>query len=216
MNTRRERPMTPVKPALEHGPSMSRAKRLGVTFTLSLFAFLVSACGDDAYQPPPRASHTAATQAPVVPTAPQTSKNGKWDMMKDYFFVYADTPLPSVKNPFWSNLDKYMPQIEMTAVVDDDDAIDTQIDPLEKFPPEDYKLIMIISGTAVPKAIMVDPDGGRHVVRKENRIGNRNGVIDEITEFEIIVKEPFEEVDTVLSIRPEYADWAKDFAFEAP
>lgn len=194
----------------------SPGPRVRIALTLTAFAFLMAACGGETHKRPPRSTQQATSKIPEAPKAPQTVKNVKWDMLKDYFFVYADTPLPSVKNPFWSNLDKYMPQIEMPVIVEDDGAIETEINPLEKFPPEDYKLIMIISGTAVPKAIMVDPDGGRHVVRKENRIGNRNGVIDEITEFEVIVKEPFEENDTILSIRPEYADWAKNFAFEEP
>jgi Tfp pilus assembly protein PilP len=188
------------------------------TLTVALLVLgLLVACGGDTHKPPPRTKRHATSAKTEAPKAPKTTKNVKWDMMKDYFFSYADTPLPSVKNPFWSNLDRYMPQVEMPVIVEnDDEMVETEIKPIEKFPPEDYKLIMIISGTAVPKAIMVDPDGGRHVVRKENRVGNRNGVIDEITEFEVIVKEPFEEIDTILSIRPEYADWAKNFAFEEP
>ena len=198
---------------LTHGPQRTQARYLLV---LLLAVFALSACDGDTPKPPPRSSRRAAV-IPDAPKAPKTSKNVKWDTMKAFFFSYADTPLPSVKNPFWSNLDKYMPQIEMPEVnEDDEDVAETEIKPIEKFPPEDYKLIMIISGTAVPKAIMVDPDGGRHVVRKENRVGNRNGVVDVITEFDVIVKEPFEEKDTVLSIRPEYADWAKEFAFDHP
>jgi len=185
--------------------------------------------GADAPTPPPpkpgevAKAAAAAKQAAAAPATTSADKaenadvvpNPKWDALKEFFFAYADTPLPSIKNAFWSNMDKYMPRLEEPVVQPkpEDEQQDSEITPLEKYPPEDYKLVMIIAGTAVPKAIMIDPDGRRHVVRKDNRLGNRNGVIDDITEFEVIVKEPYADKPVVLSIKPEYIDWQKQFDY---
>ena len=188
---------------------------------LAALAAVALACGGaPAVTPPPKTEGNAKPAAKAAaPTAEQAASdlvtNGKWDVIKEFFFVYTDSPLPSVKNAFWSNMDKYMPRIE-EPVLDqkqDEEESTSEITPLEKFPPEDYKLIMIIAGTAVPKAIMIDPVGGRHVVRKDNRLGNRNGVIDEITEFEVVVKEPYADKPVILSIKPEYVDWSKKFDY---
>lgn len=185
-------------------------------------------CGNDpsAPTPPPKATEAAksvakqpaaaaAENAAGKPVNPDLQPNPKWDALKEFFFTYADTPLPSIKNAFWSNMDKYMPRLEEPVVQQksEEEQQESEITPLEKYPPEDYKLVMIIAGTAVPKAIMVDPDGRRHVVRKDNRLGNRNGVVDEITEFDVIVKEPYADKPVVLSIRPEYIDWQKQFDY---
>jgi hypothetical protein len=181
-------------------------------------------CGGPAAPPPPPKSEPAKPAAKAAGPAPAGQPpqgdsnlvpNGRWDGLKEFFFAYADTPLPSIKNAFWSNMDKYMPRIEEPVLQQkgEEDTELPEITPLEKFPPEEYKLIMIIAGTAVPKAIMVDPVGNRHVVRTDNRLGNRNGVVDEITEFEVIVKEPYADKPIVLSIKPDYVDWSKKFDF---
>jgi len=189
---------------------------------VAVLATTALACGGSASAPPPPPKAEAAKPAAKAAQAAQAQAesdfvaNAKWDLVKEFFFAYADSPLPSVKNAFWSNMDKYMPRVDEPVVEQkqtDEDASKAEITPLEKFPPEDYKLIMIIAGTAVPKAIMVDPVGNRHVVRKDNRLGNRNGVVDEITEFEVVVKEPYADKPIVLSIKPEYVDWAKKFDY---
>jgi hypothetical protein len=198
---------------------MRASKAFRRILVVALAATLAVACGGPSVPPPPKADPAAKPAAkPAAQAAegnPDMVQNPKWDMVKEYFFAYADSPLPSVKNAFWSNMDKYMPRLEEPPVEKkpDEEQAPTEISPLEKFPPEDYKLIMIIAGTAVPKAIMVDPVGNRHVVRKDNRLGNRNGVVDEITEFEVVVKEPYADKPVVLSIKPEYVDWAKKYDF---
>lgn len=184
--------------------------------TLILSALLtLAACGGPTAPPPPRTAARPAQPAAQVAQeeASQVVTNGRWEIIKDFFFTYVDTPLPSAKNAFWSNLDKYVPRIEMPMVQTEEDAAEEEIANIEKHPPEDYKLIMIIAGTAIPKAIVVDPDGNRHVLRKDNRMGNRNGVVDAITEFEIVIKEPYAEQPTILSIRPKYAAWAEKYNF---
>jgi Tfp pilus assembly protein PilP len=161
------------------------------------------------------AAKKAAAEAKAE-AQPDLLPNPKWDVLKEFFFTYADTPLPSVKNAFWSNMDKYMPRIDDEPVQtkpEEDTEEAAEITPLEKYPPEDYQLVMIIAGTAVPKAIMIDPDNRRHVVRKDNRLGNRNGVVDEITEFEVVVKEPYADKPVILSIKPAYIDWSKRFDY---
>jgi Tfp pilus assembly protein PilP len=191
---------------------------------VSLVMLSVAACGGaPAHKPPPRGGGHRAPATPAVAGAAATAvadegmsnvvKNADWDKLKEHFFVFADTPLPSVKNAFASQLNKYMKQIEIPE--QDDSNLKQEVDllPMEKFPPEDYKLIMIISGTEVAKAIVLDPDGIPHVLRKDARIGNRNGVVAEITEYAIIVQEPYAEFPVVLDIKPSHADWLEKYTF---
>jgi hypothetical protein len=191
----------------------------------ALLVFGATACGGSSTPPPPPRAAAKPAAAPAVAQAGAATagegddkllRNSRWETMKDFFFAYADTPLPSVKNVFLSNMDKYMPQLELPKeeAQGPEAAAETEMDPLEKFPPEDYKLIMVISGTPVPKAIVYDPVGHPHVVRKDMRLGNRNGVIDEITEFEVVVKEPFGEKPVVMSIKPKFVDWEQFFQFK--
>lgn len=190
---------------------------------LSMVMLGVAACGGEpAHKPPPRSGGHKAAAAPAAAGAAAAGeeegtsnvvKNPDWDKLKEHFFVFADTPLPSVKNAFASQLNKYMKQIELPEQSDSNLKQEVDLLPIEKFPPEDYKLIMIISGTEVAKAIVLDPDGIPHVLRKDARIGNRNGVVAEITEYSVIVQEPYAEFPVVLDIKPSHADWLEKYTF---
>lgn len=74
--------------------------------------------------------------------------------------------------------------------------------PLQKHPLKDYKVLMIMSGTALPKAVVEDPKGQTFVIQRETRIGDKNGHVRSITQYAIFVKEQDNEKPVPLSIRP--------------
>lgn len=61
--------------------------------------------------------------------------------------------------------------------------------PLQRFDLDQLKLTGIIWDVGDPKAMFVDPKGQIHVVRRDERIGRRNGYIAVIREGEVVVVE---------------------------
>jgi len=61
--------------------------------------------------------------------------------------------------------------------------------PLQQYDVDQLKLIGIIWDVADPKAMFVDPKGQVHVVRRDERIGRKNGYIAVIREGEVVVVE---------------------------
>ena len=45
---------------------------------------------------------------------------------------------------------------------------------------KDYQLVGVITGTAEPKAYVIDPGGNRFVLRRGSLIGNNNGSVSSI------------------------------------
>ncbi|MGI5829467.1 MAG: pilus assembly protein PilP [Bradymonadia bacterium] len=63
--------------------------------------------------------------------------------------------------------------------------------PAQMYSVKDYKLIAVITGTADPKAFVLDPSGNRFVLRRGDLVGNNNGTVsniqrDKIEVFEMI------------------------------
>lgn len=66
---------------------------------------------------------------------------------------------------------------------------DRPMEPLERFTIAQLELVAIISEVAVPKAMFVDPDGFGHMIKEGDRIGRQNGVIVDIRDNEVDVRE---------------------------
>lgn len=69
------------------------------------------------------------------------------------------------------------------------DVIDDKMEAIRRWPLEQYKLIAIIWDVKNPKAMIIDSARTMHLLKKNYRIGNREGVITSITEGEIVVTE---------------------------
>ena len=69
-------------------------------------------------------------------------------------------------------------------------------EPLEQYAISALELVAIISETAVPKAMLVDPDGFGHVAKEGDRIGLNGGQITDIRDNEVEVRETTDEDDS--------------------
>jgi Tfp pilus assembly protein PilP len=67
------------------------------------------------------------------------------------------------------------------------------LEPLEQYALSALELVAIISETAVPKAMFVDPDGFGHVVKEGDRIGRNGGQITDIRDNEVEIRETTDE-----------------------
>lgn len=62
-------------------------------------------------------------------------------------------------------------------------------EPLEQYSLGELELVAIISSVAVPKAMFVDPNGFGHVLKEGDRIGRNSGVVADIRDNEVEVRE---------------------------
>lgn len=68
--------------------------------------------------------------------------------------------------------------------------------PIKRFPLDEYRIVGIVWVDNVPKAMVVDPEKNTYFLGTDDEIGNRNGVILEVTENGLLVNEKrfFEDV----------------------
>ncbi|TDP77496.1 pilus assembly protein PilP [Bradymonas sediminis] len=69
-------------------------------------------------------------------------------------------------------------------------------DPLEQYSLGQLNLVAIISSVAVPKAMFLDPVGFGHVVKKGDRIGLSGGIVSDIRDNEVEIREVSEGLDS--------------------
>jgi type IV pilus assembly protein PilP len=70
-----------------------------------------------------------------------------------------------------------------------EEGIDNKMEAIRRWPLYDYQIVGIIWDVRNPKAMVKDRNGNLHIVRRNNRIGNQEGIISDINEGEIIVVE---------------------------
>lgn len=70
-----------------------------------------------------------------------------------------------------------------------DETPDRPLEPLERFTLAQLELVAIISEVAVPKAMFIDPDGFGHMIKEGDRVGRQNGVVVDIRDNEVDVRE---------------------------
>lgn len=64
--------------------------------------------------------------------------------------------------------------------------------PLQLYDLSQFKVVAVSWDHDNPKALVSDPSGKQHLIRKETRIGRNRGFVAEIREGEIVVIEPVE------------------------
>lgn len=82
-----------------------------------------------------------------------------------------------------------MEEDELTKVPAVENAEDERVEAIRRWPIKDYKPIAVIWDVQNPKVMIVDRKGTMHLLKKNYRIGNKNGMITAINEGEIIVIE---------------------------
>ncbi|MBC7754836.1 MAG: pilus assembly protein PilP [Moraxellaceae bacterium] len=79
-----------------------------------------------------------------------------------------------------------------------DSTEDERVEAIRRWPLRDYRATAIMWDIKDPKVMVVDRKGTLHLLKKNYRIGNRNGIITAIHEGEIIVTE--NKIPVVISI----------------
>ena len=91
-----------------------------------------------------------------------------------------------------------------TPIVNTDEFIDSKMEAIRRWPLREYKLIGVIWDVKNPKAMLVDKNKTKHLLKKNYRIGNKNGLVSEIGEGSITVLQ--EGVPIVLTLTGDGGD----------
>lgn len=133
--------------------------------------------GDVALPPPPPGELDAG--APPPPTAGQTMDGGLSSELESFLEPYIYDPK--------GRRDPFLPFVETKPL--EEGELAGPLLPLQQFDLEDLKLVGIIWNVNDPKAMFIDPRRQVHVVRRDERIGRKNGYIAVIREGEVVVVE---------------------------
>lgn len=136
--------------------------------------------------------------------------NPRWALLEEHFGRFTRRPASTHKDMFKSRLDKYVEKIEIKEAVptdEDEDAEVTkgkeeEIDPLKKFPADEYKVVAIMTGVGIPSALLKDPKGNSYPIRVDSEVGNEEGVVESITQYEVVIRNPREPKPVRLNIKP--------------
>ena len=173
----------------------------------------------------------AAATAALIPKKPRDVPS--WNAIRPYFLGGGGEgtvgavrgPVQTLRDPFEPLLVKWVPHIEVEddqPLPEDEDGTDdgggiinppepvADKTPLEKFKVQDYRVLMIRWGTSVNKAVVVDPEGTEFIVTRDMKIGNNNGRIVDITQYQVMVREDSREEVIPLSILPELRPLGED------
>ena len=198
-------------------------------FFVAMSSAFVLGCGEDDSKPnlpptDPRGPQfaNAQQQTQQVPTLGDDGMvavpNERWDRVKMFFEAYAGATTTSRRDPYRNNLAGYAQKPDLPKVIEEEqeeqeiEQVVEALSPLEQYAVEDFELVMVMSGTSRPKAVVMDPMGVPWVVRPDTPLGNKGGLIQAITQYSIVVAEPGSDLPSEITIRPIILDAAQDLA----
>ncbi len=154
-------------------------KTFKATMTTAALALALAAC-DDAPRPAPAAAQSvaAAAQAPAE-EAPAAAAEAAAAPLP---YVYTYNPVGK-RDPFRSPVDEIGP-VAPTPVTSCNE-------PLCAFDLEQLKLVAVVTGDANPLAMVEDPVGRGHIVRRNTRVGRQGGKVTQILRDSVTVTEVF-------------------------
>ena len=191
-------------------------------FLAMLVAFVLG-CEDDSLpntppEPPPHARGGGGQQQAFVPLADDgmvAVPSEKWDRIKGFFESYSGATTTNRRDPYRNYLASYAQKPDLPKVVEEEEETEEAkpveiLSPLEKYAVEDFELLMVMSGTSRPKAVVLDPMGTPWVVRPDTPLGNKGGLVQAITQYSIVVSEPGSDLPAEITIRPVILDAAAE------
>jgi len=166
---------------------------VGIGLALLLVGFFVTGCEDDpppmrsggrAPEPPAAAKPAGGTGAESAPNAeldvPEKLKTIDWNAKDD-----LDRDLRDTRDPFRLFVDDLRPRSEGAAAAA---AENPCTGPLCAEEAASFRLVAIITGTAVHKAMLIDSNRMGHMVRAGDVVGRSPYRITRITRNEVVMK----------------------------
>jgi len=139
-------------------------------------AVTVCGCGPESTIPVhtvKTASQTEARRTLIDRSALETAE-GNWKPVQNWEQIIV------TRNPFRGFSDIMLAEIIQKSRIKDEEPMQGPQLQEQLYNSRDYRLIGVITGTAEPKAIVVDPAGNRFILRRGSLIGNNFGSVSSI------------------------------------
>jgi type IV pilus assembly protein PilP len=152
-------------------------------FVSGALALALAGCGGEAPPPPPVAPRAKAAETPKEQAA-ETAVAGPT-------YVYNYNPVGK-RDPFRSPVaeaNETQPTGPQTACGE----------PLCQWDIDQLRLVAVVTGDANPMAMVEDPMGRGHIVRRNTRMGRQGGKVTQILREEVIVTEVITTPERVIS-----------------
>ncbi len=144
------------------------------TMTSAMLALTLTACGKAPKPAPPPAAKpkaVAKTESPPEAVVPQTPA-----------YTYTYNPVAK-RDPFRSPVEDLGPV--------NTNQVTSCSEPLCAFDLDQLKLVAVVTGDASPMAMVEDPAGRGHIVRRNTRMGRQGGKVTQILRDSVTVTEVF-------------------------
>ena len=190
--------------------------------TFALAALLLLGCGEEKRNRRPPAKGPVAAAAPgpdpVLERFDLLGENPQWVPIQGIFEAYNRAKIEELANPMQSNLVTFVekPILErkprqegdsrpiLPQPKSDEEQVDTEAenDPRRAFPLAQYKLIILMTGTARPKAVVISPSDERLELKRGDPLGKEGGRVRAVTQFSLLIAMPGKTVPVEISLRP--------------
>ncbi|MCP3144000.1 pilus assembly protein PilP [Pyxidicoccus xibeiensis] len=155
-------------------------KTFKATMTTAALALALSACDDPPPPPAPAARPVAA--APAAPAEEAPAAAAEVAQAAPVPYVYSYNPVGK-RDPFRSPVDELNPVTP--------GPVASCSEPLCAFDLDQLKLVAVVTGDANPMAMVEDPVGRGHIVRRNTRMGRQGGKVTQILRDSVTVTEVF-------------------------
>ncbi|MCM2354464.1 MAG: pilus assembly protein PilP [Pseudobdellovibrio sp.] len=140
----------------------------------------------------PEDAAVAAPPAPPKPIAPPPPSRPNISPATGILFKHTKSYVGELSNPDRDPFRKplYILELEEKSLKPqktEEIRIDDKIEAIRRWPLRDYRLVGVIWDVKSPKAMIVDPSNTMHLLKRNYRIGDKDGIISAISEGTITV-----------------------------
>ncbi|WP_409479322.1 pilus assembly protein PilP [Pseudobdellovibrio sp. HCB154] len=140
----------------------------------------------------PEDAAVAAPPAPPKPVAPPPPSRPNISPATGILFKHTKSYVGELSNPDRDPFRKplYILELEEKSLKPqktEEVRIDDKIEAIRRWPLRDYRLVGVIWDVKSPKAMIVDPSNTMHLLKRNYRIGDKDGIISAISEGTITV-----------------------------
>lgn len=154
-------------------------------FMSGALALALAGCGEEEAPPPPAAM-------PKRPQAEAPKEKAPETLVAGPAYVYSYNPVGR-RDPFRSPIQDMVRENPQTGP-----QMTACNEPLCQWDIDQLKLVAVVTGDANPMAMVEDPMGRGHVVRRNTRMGRQGGKVTQILRDEVIVTETTTTADRVV------------------
>ncbi len=140
----------------------------------------------------PEDASAVAQPAPPKPVAPPPPSRPNISPATGILFKHTKSYVGELSNPDRDPFRKplYILELEEKSLKPqktEEVRIDDKIEAIRRWPLRDYRLVGVIWDVKNPKAMIVDPSNTMHLLKRNYRIGDKDGIISAISEGTITV-----------------------------